>query len=578
MKAHTATHPPTWRLAARVTRYRLGLYTATVVLLAAVNALLLGIGLVLRWVFDALSGAAPAALGVYALIGVLVAAEVARMAAVWGGVVWTACWEQMSGLLRLNLLHAQMQSGGPEAGTTLTSSGEAVSHFRDDTDDFLRFLDTGTWVAGRALFGAGAAALMLRIDPVVTVAVALPLAAVVVAAQVVGGRIRAYRRAARAATTAASAFLGEVFGAALAIKAAHAAPAVLRRGAALNQHRRRAALRDELFSQLLSAFNTTTVDLSVGLVLLLASSAMHRGDFTVGDLVLFTSYASTLAELPYYGGQLLVRYRQAGVAVERLTPLLPASSPAALVASRPLYVSGRQPPATAPTSATRRHDPLQVVKVRGLGATHPTTGRGISDIDLTLERGSFTVISGPVGAGKTTLLRALLGLMPAEGGTVIWNGHPVSDLAAFMVPPRTAYLPQVPRLFSESLADNVLLGNDPEAVDLDGALRTAVLETDLGSMPDGLATRLGARGVRLSGGQAQRVATARAVTRRPDLLVLDDVSSALDLDTERALWDRLLRDTQATLLVVSNRPATLARAHQVITLAHGHVAQQRECS
>jgi ATP-binding cassette, subfamily B, bacterial len=219
-----------------------------------------------------------------------------------------------------------------------------------------------------------------------------------------------------------------------------------------------------------------------------------------------------------------------------------------------------------------------VVKVRGLSATHPTTGRGISDIDLTLERGSFTVISGPVGAGKTTLLRALLGLMPAEGGTVTWNGHPVTDLAAFMVPPRTAYLPQVPRLFSESLADNVLLGNDPEAVDLDGALRTAVLETDLGSMPDGLATRLGARGVRLSGGQAQRVATARAVTRRPDLLVLDDVSSALDLDTERALWERLLRDTQATLLVVSNRPATLARAHQVITLAHGHVAQQRECA
>jgi ATP-binding cassette subfamily B protein len=578
MKAHRAGHLPTWRLAARVARYRLGLYATTVALLAAANALLLGIGLILRWVFDALSGAAPAGLGVYALIGVLVAAEVARMAAVWGGVVWTACWEQMSGLLRLNLLHAQMQSGGLEAGTTLTSSGQAVSHLRDDTDDFLRLLDIGTWVAGRALFAAGAAALMLRIDPVVTVAVALPLVAVVVAAQVVGGRIRAYRRATRATTTAVSAFLGEVFAAALAIKAANAAQAVLRRGAALNQHRRRAALRDELFSQLLNAFNTTTVDLSVGLVLLLASSAMHRGDFTVGDLVLFTTYASTLAELPYYGGQLLVRYRQAGVAVERLTPLLPAGAPAALVASRPLYVSGRQPPAAAATSTARRHDPLQVLTIRGLSATHPTTGRGIGDIDLTLERGSFTVIGGPVGAGKTTLLRALLGLMPAEGGTVTWNGHPVTDLAAFMVPPRAAYLPQVPRLFSESLADNVLLGSDPDAVDLDGALRTAVLETDLRGMPDGLATRLGARGVRLSGGQAQRVATARAVARRPDLLILDDVSSALDLDTERALWDRLLRDTQATLLVVSNRPATLARAHQVITLDHGHVAQQRECA
>jgi ATP-binding cassette, subfamily B, bacterial len=571
MKAHAAAHLPTWRLAVRVARYRPGLFATTVVLLAASNALLLGIGLILRWVFDALSGAAPAGLGVHALIGVLLAAEVARLAAVWGGVVWTACWEQMSGLLRLNLLHAQMQSGGPEAGTRLTSSGEAVSHLRDDTDDFLRFLDTGTWVAARALFAAGAAALMLRIDPVVTVAVALPLVATVVATQVVGGRIRTYRRAARASTAAVTAFLGEVFGAALAVKAAHAAQAVLGRGTALNRHRRRAALRDELFSQLLSAFNTTTVDLSVGLVLLLASSAMHRGDFTVGDLVLFTSYASTLVELPYYGGRMLVRYRQAGVAVERLAPLLPAGSPAALVASRPLYVSGRQPPATAPTAA-RHHDPLQVLEVRGLSATHPTTGRGVTGVDLTLERGTFTVISGPVGAGKTTLLRALLGLMPAQGGTVTWNGRPVPDRAAFMVPPRTAYVPQVPHLFSESLADNVLLGSDPEAVDLDGALRTAVLEADLRGLPDGLATRLGARGVHLSGGQAQRAATARAVARRPDLLVLDDVSSALDVDTERVLWDRLLTDTQATLLVVSNRPATLARADQVITLDHGHLA------
>jgi ATP-binding cassette, subfamily B, bacterial len=571
MKAHAAAHVPTWRLAGRVARYRLGLFATTVVLLAASNGLLLGIGLILRWVFDALGGAAPAGLDVDALTGVLVAAEVARLAAVWGGVVWTACWEQMSGLLRLNLLHAQMQSGGPEAGTRLTSSGEAVSHLRDDTDDFLRFLDTGTWVAARALFAAGAAVLMLRIDPVVTVAVALPLVATVVAAQVVGGRIRNHRRAARAATAAVTAFLGEVFGAALAVKAAHAAQAVLRRSGALNQHRRRAALRDELFSQLLSAFNTTTVDLSIGLVLLLASSAMHRGDFTVGDLVLFTSYASTLVELPYYGGRMLVRYRQAGVAMERLAPLLPAGSPAALVASRPLYVSGRQPPPAAAPPAARRHDPLQVLEVRGLSATHPTTGRGITGIDLTLEGGTFTVISGPVGAGKTTLLRALLGLMPAEGGTVTWNGRPVPDRAAFMIPPRTAYVPQVPHLFSESLADNVLLGSDPEAVDLDGALRTAVLEDDLRDLPDGLATRLGARGVHLSGGQAQRAATARAVARRPDLLVLDDVSSALDVDTERALWDRLT-DTQATLLAVSNRPATLARADQVITLDHGHLA------
>jgi len=143
------------------------------------------------------------------------------------------------------------------------------------------------------------------------------------------------------------------------------------------------------------------------------------------------------------------------------------------------------------------------------------------------------------------MLRVLLGLMPATGGAVTWNGQPVTERAAFMIPPRSAYVPQVPRLFSESLADNVLLGADPGAVDLDAALRTAVLGSDIDLMPDGLATRVGARGVRLSGGQVQRVAIARALARRPDLLILDDVSTALDVDTERALWDGLLADRPA---------------------------------
>jgi ATP-binding cassette, subfamily B, bacterial len=164
----------------------------------------------------------------------------------------------------------------------------------------------------------------------------------------------------------------------------------------------------------------------------------------------------------------------------------------------------------------------------------------------------------------------MLGLMPAEIGEVTWNGRPVADRADFMTPPRCAYVPQVPQLFSESLGDNVLLGLDPAAFDLPAALHTAVLETDLGRLPDGTATRVGVRGMRLSGGQAQRVAVARAVVRRPDLLVLDDVSSALDVVTEQALWDRLLASQPATLLAVSNRAATIARADQVLTLHDGH--------
>lgn len=103
------------------------------------------------------------------------------------------------------------------------------------------------------------------------------------------------------------------------------------------------------------------------------------------------------------------------------------------------------------------------------------------------------------------------------------------------------------------------------------AVHTAVLDRDVASMPSGLHTQVGARGVRLSGGQVQRAAIARALVRRTDLLVLDDVSSALDVETERRLWERLLADADRTLLVVSNRPATIARADQVIRLDHGRI-------
>jgi len=189
-------------------------------------------------------------------------------------------------------------------------------------------------------------------------------------------------------------------------------------------------------------------------------------------------------------------------------------------------------------------------------------------VSLTLKRGSFTVVTGPAGAGKTTMLRAILGLLPAQAGMVYWNDEAVSDRARFLVPPRSAYVPQVPRLFSESLRDNVLLGH-PDSSGLQSAVRTAVLDQDVALMPAGLDTKVGARGVRLSGGQVQRAAIARALVRGPDLLVLDDVSSALDVETERLLWDRLLADPNRTLLVVSNRPATIARADKVIRLDHG---------
>jgi ATP-binding cassette subfamily B protein len=181
------------------------------------------------------------------------------------------------------------------------------------------------------------------------------------------------------------------------------------------------------------------------------------------------------------------------------------------------------------------------------------------------------VITGRIGSGKTTLLQVLLGLLPRDAGEILWNGQPVSDPATFFVPPRAAYTAQVPRLFSESLRDNLLLGIPEAEADLAAAVHAAVLEPDLARMDHGLETLVGPRGVRLSGGQIQRVATARMFARDAELFVFDDLSSALDVETEETLWQRLFARSDATCLVVSHRRAALRRADQILVLKDGRI-------
>jgi ATP-binding cassette, subfamily B, bacterial len=206
--AHTDGQVPTWRLIWRVATYRPALSAGTLAALVVSNGLLLALGLLLQRIFDALTGHTPAGLGVYGPIAVLVAVELTRIGAAWGsGMLWVATWEHMGGLLRVNLLRAQLQSGGPEAGTLHASPGEAVSRFRDDIQDVLYFLDTALWVAGRALFALGSVTVMLRIDPLVTVAVALPLAARVVRARPSSARAPASRATAIACSQSLTARL-----------------------------------------------------------------------------------------------------------------------------------------------------------------------------------------------------------------------------------------------------------------------------------------------------------------------------------------------------------------------------------
>ena len=215
--------------------------------------------------------------------------------------------------------------------------------------------------------------------------------------------------------------------------------------------------------------------------------------------------------------------------------------------------------------------PLERLDVVGLSARY-ASGAGVRDASLTIGRGEFVVLTGPIGSGKTTLLRALLGLawQTEDAGEVRWNGRLLDDRAAFLVPPNAGFLPQVPQLVSDSLAENIAFG---EATDdqVRRSLEVAMLSDDVGGFSDGLDTVVGPRGLRLSGGQRQRLAAARAIVHLPELVVLDDVSSALDVETELRLWASLA-DAGMTVLAVSHRAVAFERADRVYRLDSGVVS------
>jgi ATP-binding cassette, subfamily B, bacterial len=460
----------------------------------------------------------------------------------------------------------------PAARALPDSPGEAISRFRDDADGITEAMITLNDFIASTVFAVIAFVIMARINLTITIGVFLPLSVVVLIANLAMRRIEVYRKANREATGQVTGFLGEVFGAVQAVQVAGADEAVGAQFRRLNDARLQMAVRDRVFDQMLHSIFWNAVNFGVGFILLFAGQSMTNGSFTVGDFALFVYFLGWITDFTSLFGVIVARYKQAGVSFTRMVRLLGGAPSETLVEPGPLYLSGSYPqvPGVPPHAATAGGR-LDTLEVNGLTYLYPDGGRGVRDVSFSLQRGSFTVVTGRIGSGKTTLLQALLGLVPPDAGIVRWNGAEVLDPASFFTPPQSAYTPQVPRLFSDTLGNNILMGLPKDKVDLDEALHLAVLEPDIAEMPDGLDSLVGSRGVRLSGGQVQRTAAARMFVRRPDLLVFDDLSSALDVETEATLWQRVFAHPDATVLAVSHRRAALRRADRIIVLKDGAV-------
>ncbi|MFD0697971.1 ABC transporter ATP-binding protein [Paenibacillus sp. GCM10027628] len=573
------TYQYLWRLIMyRPVRYFINALAWTVIYLAPIVP-----GLVTKEFFDSLTGNSKLGYSVWGIIALLMAAALGRIVLIVVGFITDVNFRfRMGMLLRRNLLEHVLKQPGARA--IPVSPGEAISHFRDDVDQSEEAASWSVDVFGLTCFAAVSSYILIRIDAQMTLLVFLPLVLVISAAQLATTRLQKYRAASRESTAKVTGEISEMFGNVQAIQVAGAEKRMIERFRRLGETRRKAMLKDRLMTELLDSIFSNSVNLGTGLILLLAGQKMRAGTFTVGDFALFVYYLTFVTQVISNVGKFITFFKQMSVALERLTFLLQGTSAKILTMVKSLHLDKRQllPAENGETDdlsivsaagvSAEHENFLRRLDVHGLSYAYPDTGRGIADVHFSLTRGSFTVITGTIGSGKTTLVRTLLGLLPKDEGTIAWNGNPVEDAGTFFTPPRSAYTAQVPRLYSDTLRNNILLGQAEQEDSLQQALYAAVMEYDVAQLPGGLDTVIGPRGVKLSGGQAQRTAAARMLVRDAELYVFDDLSSALDVETEQKLWERLFqRRGDATCLVVSHRKTALTRADHIIVMKDGRI-------
>lgn len=582
----------TWQAIWQLIKYKPGLYGVIFFLWTWLTLMDLVPGLLAKAFFDLLTDSQPVPFSVSGIVMVVfVAAMIHIFLIVSSSETDVRHRFTISLLIRRNLFERILELPGARA--LPGSLGETISTFRDDGFEMEHIVDVMIDAVAQVLFVLIALGIMIRINARITLLTILPLVGVLLVTQAAGTRIKRYRQASRQATEEVTGALGEILGAVQAIQVANAEGHIAQHFSELNNNRRQQMVKDRLLTELLNSIFSHSATLGTGLILILSAEAMQNGSFTVGDFALFVYYLQSLTTFTTYFGQFIAQYKQASVSFERMVKLLQGVPADTIVAHNPVYVSREVP--QLPPPAQKSSSPLESLHVTGLSYAYPKgkaspspesgkegrEGRqdGIKNINLQLKRGSFTVITGRIGSGKTTLLRTLLGLLPKDAGDIYWNGHLISSPASFFVPPRSAYTSQVPQLFSGSLKENILLGVPDDETSLKQAIHQAVLEEDIADMSDGLETLIGSKGVRLSGGQSQRTAAARMFIRQPELLVFDDLSSALDIETERQLWARLFdknspRENPLTCLVVSHRRAALRRADHIIVLKDGRIEDE----
>ena len=300
---------------------------------------------------------------------------------------------------------------------------------------------------------------------------------------------------------------------------------------------------------------------AVGLTLLLwrAAAGVVAGTMTLGDFVLVNAFLIQLSIPLNYLGMVYREVKQALINIERMFALLGESREVEdAPGATPLALSGGE------------------VRFEGVDFHYEATRPILTDVDFRIPAGHTLAVVGTTGAGKSTLARLLFRFYDTSGGRITIDGQDIREVTQASLRAAIGIVPQDTVLFNDTIRYNIAYGN-PGASEAEviAAAKAAHIHDFIESLPQGYATGVGERGLKLSGGEKQRVAIARTLLKNPALLVFDEATSALDTRTEKVIQGELAAIARGrTTLVIAHRLSTIVDADQILVLEHGRVVER----
>ena len=299
--------------------------------------------------------------------------------------------------------------------------------------------------------------------------------------------------------------------------------------------------------------------ISVAILYIVGGLMVINGRSTLGELIAFQFYSGMVLHPLMDISNFFVTGNRAGVSIRRIEELLSTKS------------SLRQ------AAGGRRLDSVRELEFCKAALKNPKGDDFLlKDISFSALRGQRVALVGKIGCGKSTLLALALRLNEYDAGRILINGHEVRTLDLPRLRERMGYTAQEASVFTGTIWENITMFRPGITAEmLDKALKISQFKQDMAKFPKGLNTSVGTRGFSISGGQKQRLAVARAVLTSPDILLLDDATSAMDAQTEDAFWKAFRKELPDTIcLAVTHRARTIETSDLILTLSEGRIAER----